>query len=68
MTYIDKFCPHCRYRYYHKLESYVPLGSPVLTCPRCKKTFIDKDYKEPFFELPPKKQALGKILARNLLP
>ena len=45
---IIKRCPHCQYRYLEKTIS-EPLylyGSPIITCQRCKKNFIDTDFHE----------------------
>ena len=49
--YLNKSCPHCKYRYYHKRsyagEDRLQYGSPLRTCPNCHMSFIDHDYVEP---------------------
>lgn len=45
--YATKKCPHCEYAYsIHQFANMTSWGSPVRTCPRCHKQFIDTSYKE----------------------
>ena len=46
MTYTTKKCPHCKYPYQIRETSNYRYGSPIMTCPLCQQTFIDKDRHE----------------------
>lgn len=47
MTYVTKRCPHCSQSYsVLKPKSDYEYGSPLRSCSRCNKMFIDKSYRE----------------------
>lgn len=47
MQYITKKCPHCNHAYtVFEAKGGAHYGSPLLTCEKCGKHFIDKDYRE----------------------
>ncbi len=47
-TYVTKKCPHCGYTYqFHQSGDQRKYGCPYQTCTRCKKSYWDKDIKEP---------------------
>ncbi len=47
MQYTTKKCPHCKFAYtVMEAKGGVNYGSPILTCERCGKPFIDKEYRE----------------------
>ena len=62
MVHENKYCPHCHTCYQRGTTLRRYIGSPYRQCGFCGNTFIDKDYKEPYFESPPKMMSLGKIL------
>ena len=47
MQYVTKKCPHCGHTYtFMHAGSDTSFGSPIMTCEKCGKLFIDKDRKE----------------------
>ena len=47
MKYITKKCPHCKFAYMLMEPSGgQDYGSPIQTCQKCGRQFIDKDYRE----------------------
>ena len=46
MKYKTKSCPYCNHTYTILDSAYFQYGSPIRTCKRCGKIFIDKDYHE----------------------
>lgn len=46
MTYTTKSCPHCGTVYQRLDSTRHYYGSPLRTCDKCRKTFVDKDYVE----------------------
>lgn len=49
MGFVVKRCPHCECRYEsrssHDYSDH--FGRPIRLCPKCKKSFIDSEYREP---------------------
>ena len=47
MQYTTKKCPHCNFPYtIWEAKGEAHYGSPILTCEKCRKPFVDKDYRE----------------------
>ena len=47
MTYRTKSCPYCKKVYsFMQPKGQVCYGSPIRTCEKCRKTFVDKDFVE----------------------
>lgn len=46
-VYYSVKCPHCNNTVERGKDRQTHYGSPFKTCPRCKKTYVDKNYIEP---------------------
>lgn len=74
MTVTKKYCPYCgnlyqRYNNHDKEWTVKSQGCPIVSCPNCFKSFIDKDIKEPAFsDAPPKKVNIFNLLVAPLFP
>ncbi|MBQ7904015.1 MAG: hypothetical protein IJ362_09820 [Oscillospiraceae bacterium] len=68
MKYTTKKCPYCKtiYENYSSITEGAHLGSPLITCKKCKKIFIDKEMEElalkPFSELK-KKYSMLRLMS-----
>ena len=68
MAHIHKRCPYCWRLYDSTGPGVTHVGSPLRQCAKCKGTFIDRDYIEPFFADPPQMYTLWKLLLVFLWP